>query len=190
MLARARPGRRSPVPVLSFVAVSGYRGGLIAIKGACLDLVALTCELHLVRSRRLRSPRAAPVTPVLDGQQPSALTNFQGQVAQLFYTDFFVVTDMLPACSSELLPCRSRGLVAQHLTSRPTQDLDSFTRVGATCVPDAGDASKSQPANKAGASRGSVPPPYRKINYCVAPLIREINRRLLVWREPGDPRPS
>jgi hypothetical protein len=111
MLARARPGRRSPVPVLSFVAVSGYRGGLIAIKGARLDLVALTCELHLVRSRRLRSPRAAPVTPVLDGQEPSALTNFQGQgqVAQLFCTDFFVVTDMFPACSSELLPRRSRG---------------------------------------------------------------------------------
>src|SRR5664280_2073312 len=84
MLARARPGRRSPVPVLSFVAVSGYRGGLIAIKGARLDLVALTCELHLVRSRRLRTSQAAPVTPVLDGQQPSALTNFQGQVAQLF----------------------------------------------------------------------------------------------------------
>jgi hypothetical protein len=109
MFARARPGRRSPVPVLSFAAISGYRGGLIAIKDARLDLVALTCELHLVQSRRLRSSQAAPVTSVLDGQQPSALTNFQGQVAHLFCTDFFVVTDMLPACSSELLSCRSRG---------------------------------------------------------------------------------
>jgi len=31
-------------------------------------------------------------------------------------------------------------LVAQHLTSRPTQDLDFFTRVGATSVPAARDA--------------------------------------------------
>ena len=32
------------------------------------------------------------------------------------------------------------GLVAQHLTTRPTQDLDFFTRVGGTGVPAARDA--------------------------------------------------
>ena len=66
-----------------------------------------------------------------DGQQPFALTDFQVQVAQLFFS--------LPEAASFLL-AGGAGLVAQHLTTRPTQDLDFFTRVGGTGVPAARDA--------------------------------------------------
>ena len=71
------------------------------------------------------------MTSVSDGQQPLALTDFQIQVAQLFFA--------LPAAQGFLL-AGGAALVAQHLTSRPTQDLDFFTRVGATSVPAARDA--------------------------------------------------
>jgi Nucleotidyl transferase AbiEii toxin, Type IV TA system len=70
------------------------------------------------------------VTSVSDGQQSLALTNFQIQVAQLFFA--------LPAAQGFLL-AGGAALIAQHLTSRPTQDLDFFTRVGAS-VPAARDA--------------------------------------------------
>ena len=71
------------------------------------------------------------MTSVFDGQQPLALTDFQVQVAQLFFS--------LPAAQGFLL-AGGAALIAQHLTSRPTQDLDFFTRVGATSVPAARDA--------------------------------------------------
>jgi len=71
------------------------------------------------------------VTSVFDGRQPLALTDFQVQVARLFFS--------LPAAQGFLL-AGGAALVAQHLTSRPTQDLDFFTRVGATSVPAARDA--------------------------------------------------
>jgi Nucleotidyl transferase AbiEii toxin, Type IV TA system len=71
------------------------------------------------------------VTSVSDGQQPLALTDFQVQVAELFFS--------LPAAQGFLL-AGGAALVAQRLTSRPTQDLDFFTRVGATGVPTARDA--------------------------------------------------
>lgn len=60
-----------------------------------------------------------------------ALTDFQVQVAQLFFS--------LPAALGFLL-AGGAALVAQHLTTRPTQDLDFFTRVGATNVAAARDA--------------------------------------------------
>src|ERR1035437_9495118 len=47
---------------------------------------------------------------------------------------------LLPACSSGLPPRRWRGLGRATSESRPTQDLDFFTRVGATSVPAARDA--------------------------------------------------
>ena len=66
-----------------------------------------------------------------DGHEPLALTDFQVQVAQLFFS--------LPETAGFLL-AGGAGLVAQHLTTRPTQDLDFFTRVGGTGVPAARDA--------------------------------------------------
>ena len=60
-----------------------------------------------------------------------ALTDFQVRVSQLFFS--------LPATQGFLL-AGGAALVAQHLTTRPTQDLDFFTRVGATDVPSARDA--------------------------------------------------
>lgn len=74
---------------------------------------------------------SSTVTSAFDGQQPPALTNFQVEVARLFFS--------LPAAQGFLL-AGGAALVAQHLTSRPTQDLDFFTRVGATSVPAARDA--------------------------------------------------
>jgi hypothetical protein len=71
------------------------------------------------------------VTPASDGQGSLALTNFQIEVSQLFFS--------LPAAKGFLL-AGGAALVAQNLTTRPTQDLDFFTRVGATSVPDARDA--------------------------------------------------
>ena len=67
---------------------------------------------------------------VPDDQKPLCLTEFQVQVARLFFS--------LPEAAGFLL-AGGAGLVAQHLTTRPTQDLDFFTRVG-TGVPAARDA--------------------------------------------------
>ena len=51
--------------------------------------------------------------------EPTALTAFQIEVAQLFFT--------LPA-SKRFLLAGGAALLAQHLTRRPTRDLDLFTR--------------------------------------------------------------
>ena len=71
------------------------------------------------------------MTSVSDEREPLALTRFQIEVAQLFFS--------LPAARGFLL-AGGAALLAQRLTSRPTYDLDFFTRVGATSVPDARDA--------------------------------------------------
>jgi hypothetical protein len=56
-----------------------------------------------------------------DKAPPPGLTAFQVQVAQLFFT--------LPASDGFLL-AGGAALLAQHLTARPTQDLDFFTGPG------------------------------------------------------------
>jgi hypothetical protein len=56
-----------------------------------------------------------------DEPPPPGLTAFQIQVAQLFFT--------LPASDGFLL-AGGAALLAQHLTARPTQDLDFFTGPG------------------------------------------------------------
>jgi hypothetical protein len=62
---------------------------------------------------------------------PTPLTAFQVSVASLFFA--------LPASEGFLL-AGGAALAAQHLTSRPTHDLDLFTRAGASSVPEARDA--------------------------------------------------
>jgi hypothetical protein len=52
-------------------------------------------------------------------EQPSGLSDFQVEVARIFFS--------LPAAKSFLL-AGGAALVAQHLTTRPTQDLDFFTQ--------------------------------------------------------------
>lgn len=62
---------------------------------------------------------------------PTPLTAFQIAVASLFFS--------LPTSEGFLL-AGGAALAAQQLTSRPTHDLDLFTRAGATSVPEARDA--------------------------------------------------
>lgn len=62
---------------------------------------------------------------------PAGLTAFQVSVAMLFFS--------LPASDGFLL-AGGAALAAQELTSRPTQDLDLFTRAGRGTVPAARDA--------------------------------------------------
>jgi Nucleotidyl transferase AbiEii toxin, Type IV TA system len=85
-------------------------------------------------------------TSVPGGQEPLALTDFQVEVAQLFFS--------LPAASGFLL-AGGAALVAQHLTTRPTQDLDFFTHFGGSDVPAARDALEAAASNRAGAPSGS-----------------------------------
>lgn len=61
----------------------------------------------------------------------TGLTGFQITVAELFFS--------LPESNGFLL-AGGAALAAQHLTSRPTQDLDLFTRAGGGTVPAARDA--------------------------------------------------
>ncbi len=63
--------------------------------------------------------------------QPTALTAFQLEVARLFFS--------LPRSQGFLL-AGGAALAAQHLTDRPTQDLDFFTRIGAGDLASARDA--------------------------------------------------
>lgn len=69
-----------------------------------------------------------------DGQrtdEPTALTAFQLEVARIFFS--------LPASAGFLL-AGGAALAAQHLTERPTQDLDFFTRRGGGDVATARDS--------------------------------------------------
>lgn len=65
-----------------------------------------------------------------DADQPSPLSDFQLEVAAVFFT--------LPASAGFLL-AGGAALAAQHLTTRPTQDLDFFTSPGQGEVPAARD---------------------------------------------------
>ena len=67
------------------------------------------------------------------------LTGFQVSVASLFFS--------LPASDGFLL-AGGAALAAQQLTSRPTHDLDLFTRVGASSVPEARDAFEAAARNR------------------------------------------
>ena len=79
------------------------------------------------------------MTSVSGEKGPLALTRFQVEIAQLFFS--------LPAAQGFLL-AGGAALVAQHLTSRPTYDLDFFTQVGASSVPDARDALEDAALNR------------------------------------------
>jgi len=70
-----------------------------------------------------------------DGQP--ALPAFQLEVARLFFA--------LPASKGFLL-AGGAALLAQHLTARPTEDLDFFTAPDRGHVPAARDALQSPPA--------------------------------------------
>ena len=59
------------------------------------------------------------------GRQRNALTEFQVEVANLFFS--------LPSSEGFLL-AGGAALVAQRLTTRPTQDPDFFTASGAAAV--------------------------------------------------------
>jgi hypothetical protein len=63
---------------------------------------------------------------VSDADDPSPLTDFQLEVAAVFF--------QLPASQGFLL-AGGAALAAQHLTTRPTQDLDFFTSPGQGEVP-------------------------------------------------------
>ncbi|MDT0260755.1 nucleotidyl transferase AbiEii/AbiGii toxin family protein [Jatrophihabitans lederbergiae] len=65
-----------------------------------------------------------------DADQPTSLTSFQLEAAAVFF--------QLPASQGFLL-AGGAALAAQHLTTRPTQDLDFFTSPGRGEVPAARD---------------------------------------------------
>ena len=84
------------------------------------------------------------------GETEPDLSAFQLEVARLFFT--------LPASQGFLL-LGVAALLAQHLTARPTEDLDFFTAPERGHVPaarDALEAAASQPASQAGPHSGSM----------------------------------
>lgn len=70
------------------------------------------------------------------------LSAFQLDVARLFFS--------LPASSGFLL-AGGAALLAQHLSSRPTEDLDFFTSPSLGSVPAARDDLEAPPGSRAGA---------------------------------------
>jgi hypothetical protein len=74
------------------------------------------------------------------GGQPR-LPAFQLEVARMFFA--------LPASGGFLL-AGGAALLAQHLTARPTEDLDFFTALSAGMFPPHAMPWKPQPASKAG----------------------------------------
>jgi hypothetical protein len=70
---------------------------------------------------------------------PAGLTPFQIAVADLFFS--------LPESDGFLL-AGGAALAAQHLTTRPTQDLDLFTRAGRSTVAAARDAFENATAER------------------------------------------
>ncbi len=78
------------------------------------------------------------------GSPRTGLTRFQVAVAELFFS--------LPESDGFLL-AGGAALAAQHLTSRPTQDLDLFTRAGRSTVPSARDAFENAARDKGWAVR-------------------------------------
>jgi hypothetical protein len=63
-----------------------------------------------------------------EAAQPTSLTSFQVEIAAMFF--------QLPASHGFLL-AGGAAMAAQHLTTRPTQDLDFFTSPGRGEVPSA-----------------------------------------------------
>ena len=80
-----------------------------------------------------------------DGQPE--LTAFQLEVARMFFA--------LPASRGFLL-AGGAALLAQHLTARPTEDLDFFTAPERGDVPAARDALEAAAASEAGLPSGSM----------------------------------
>ena len=80
-----------------------------------------------------------------DGQP--GLPPFQLEVARMFFA--------LPASRGFLL-AGGAALLAQHLTARPTEDLDFFTAPERGHVPAARDALEARPASEAGSPSGST----------------------------------
>lgn len=80
------------------------------------------------------------------GVEPD-LSAFQSEVARLFFA--------LPASQGFLL-AGGAALLAQHLTARPTEDLDFFTPPGAGMSSPRVMPWNSQPASEAGPRSGST----------------------------------
>jgi Nucleotidyl transferase AbiEii toxin, Type IV TA system len=83
--------------------------------------------------------RQGGVTAAGDGRP--GLPAFQLEVARMFFA--------LPASKGFLL-AGGAALLAQHLTARPTEDLDFFTAPERGHVPAARDALEAGPASEAG----------------------------------------
>jgi hypothetical protein len=81
------------------------------------------------------------------GDHEPDLSTFQLEVARLFFA--------LPASSGFLL-AGGAALLAQHLTARPTEDLDFFTAPDRGHVLAARDALEAAPASAAGPRSGSM----------------------------------
>lgn len=78
----------------------------------------------------VRGHQPRPGELVSDADQPTPLTSFQLEVAAVFF--------QMPASQGFLL-AGGAALAVQHLTTRPTQDLDFFTSPGRGEVPAARD---------------------------------------------------
>jgi hypothetical protein len=81
------------------------------------------------------------------GNSGSDLSAFQLEVARLFFA--------MPASQGFLL-AGGAVLLAQHLTARPTEDLDFFTAPERGHVLAARDAWRPRPASEAGPRSGSI----------------------------------
>src|ERR1700729_911615 len=99
------------------------------------------------------------------GNNKSDLSAFQLELARLFFA--------LPASQGFLL-AGGAALLAQHLTARPTEDLDFFTAPERGHVPPARDAWKPQPAGEDGPRSGS-----RAVTFCRM-VIRNADNGVLV----------
>ncbi len=80
-----------------------------------------------------------------DGQP--GLPPFQLEVARMFFA---------PPASRGFLLAGGAALLAQHLTARPTEDVDFFAAPERGHVPAARDAWRPRPASEAGAPSGST----------------------------------
>jgi hypothetical protein len=102
------------------------------------------------------------------GRKPD-LSAFQLEVARLFFA--------LPASQGFLL-AGGAALLAQHLTARPTEDLDFFTAPSAGTFPPRAMPWRPQPASEAGPRNESMTP-TRSAGSSSAVLMRG---SWLTWR--------
>lgn len=89
----------------------------------------------------------APGSSVGAGSRGPELTAFQTEVARLFFA--------LPESKGFLL-AGGAALLAQHLTARPTEDLDFFTAPERGHVPPRATPWRPRPGTGAGAPSGST----------------------------------